>query len=125
MIRTRTLLLLFAAIGCLYGGVSVAVPMFAAMPYTSECTAISNVALSTTHEVVFAATPGRKEWCISNNDTSIAIYVAQHTTSTSADVRVGPGQAICGGINGGWIHEGVIDALAASSTPAIGGYQCK
>jgi len=123
---TRLRFFLLGALAVTAGSAIAAGPtMFAAQPYNSECTAISNVALSTTHEVVMAATPGRKEWCISNNDTSIAIYVALHTTATSADVRVAGGQTICGEINGGWAYEGVIDALAASGTPAIGGYFCK
>lgn len=97
---------------------------FAAIPIES-CSAISNVALSTTHEVVLAADPQRKSFCISNNDASIATYVAYHTTATSADVRLGPGQTLCENVYGNYIYTGVVDMLAASSTPAIGGFSCR
>lgn len=90
-----------------------------------SCTAISNVALSTTSETVIAASDATKSWCISNNDSSIAIYVAMHATATSADVRVGPGQTICDEINGGYGPTTIVDALAASGTPAIGGFSCR
>lgn len=99
--------------------------ILAAIPYGGGCTAISNVALSTASETVFAADPGRKEACITNNDASIAIYVARHATATSADPRVPPGGSWCIGVNGGYAYEGVVDALAASGTPAISGESCK
>ena len=128
----RLVVLLAALVGACIMGLAQAAVTFAgpgpailgAIPITS-CAAISNTALSTTHEVVFAANAGRKWACLSNNDASIAIYVAFHTTATSADIRVAAGQTICEDIQGGWVYTGVIDALAASGTPAIGGVECQ
>lgn len=124
MTRTR-LLLLVAALLALVSSAAIGVPILAGQPYGGGCTAITNVALSTTSETVFAAEGGRKEACITNNDASIAIHVARHATATTADPRVAAGQAYCIGINGGYQYEGVIDAIAASGTPAISGESCK
>ena len=112
-------------------GMIVAATAFALMgqvpkSYPLTCTAISNVALSTTSEEVIASTVLPKKFCISNRDTAIKIYVAFHATATSADVEVGPGQTLCEEASGtGHVYQGVVDALAASGTPAIGGWTCK
>lgn len=111
-----------AAIGLsAYAGPSI----LAAIPYGTGCTATANVALSTTSEVVFAAYPGRKEACITNNDSAIAIHVAKHGTATTADPRVPPGGSWCIDINGGYAYEDTIDAIAVSGTPAISAEQCR
>ena len=94
--------------------------------YPLTCTAISNVALSTTSEEVIASTVLPKKFCITNRDTAIKIYIAFHATATSADVELGPGQTLCEEASGtGHVYQGVVDALAASGTPAIGGWTCK
>ena len=124
--------LLVALIGACIMGLAQAAVTFAgpailgASPvrYSVTCTALTNTALSMTHEVVFALNATRKKACISNDDASIAIYVAFHTTATSADVRVAAGQTICESVEDGYVYTGVIDALAASGTPAIGGWEC-
>ena len=107
--------------------VGVAGVAFAAAPvrYSLTCAAISNVALSTSSETVLAAAAGtRKKFCITNRDTTIHVYVAFHATATSADVDLSPGQTICESVEYGFIYDGVVDALAASGTPAIGGWSC-
>lgn len=122
---TRLKFFLIGAVSIAATGAVAGPSILAAIPYGGGCTAISNVALSTTSETVFAADPGRKEACITNNDASIAIYVARHATATSADPRVPPGGSWCIDTNGGYAYEGVIDAIAASGTPAISGESCK
>ena len=108
-------------------GVSFAGPQLLAAPptrYSVTCTALTNTALSTTSEVVFAAAATRKKMCVSNFDASIAIYIAFHTTATSADVRLAAGQTLCEAVEDGYIYTGVVHGLAASGTPAIGGWDC-
>lgn len=116
--------------GMLLGALSVVVLMglYGAAPvkYSITCTAISNVALSTSSETVIASDADRKRFCITNNDASIAIYVAFHATATSADPRVPPGGSICEEVSyGGAVYTGVVDAIAASGTPAISGMSCE
>lgn len=124
---TRLKYLLIGALAVTATGAIAAGPIIlGAQPFPTGCTAITNTALSTTSENVLADTPDRKEWCIANGDDAIAIHVAQHATATTADVRVGPGQTICSESNkGGFAHTGVVDAIAASGTPAISGYSCR
>ena len=91
---------------------------------TTTCTALTNTALSTTSEVVFAASTTRQKMCISNNDDAIAIHVRFGATATTASTRVAPGQVICEVPENGYIYRGTIDAIAASGTPAISGEEC-
>lgn len=90
----------------------------------TTCTALSNTALSTTSEVVFAASTTRRKMCISNNDASIAIHVRFGATATTASTRVPAGATICEEPANGYIYQGTIDAIAASGTPAISGEEC-
>lgn len=113
------------ALGALAALLTIGVLAAAPARYSVTCTAISNVALSTASETVFAAAANRKKLCLSNNDSSIAIYVAFHATATSADVRVPAGGSICETVEDGYIYAGVVDALAASGTPAISGWSCE
>ena len=123
MTRLRFFILgaVFAVVGSAFAVAGP--PMFLAIPLNS-CTAITNVALSASSETVFAAAPGRKKLCLTNRDASIHVFVAYHATATSADVDLGPGQTLCDDILGGYFYEGVVDALAASGTPAVGGWSC-
>lgn len=95
-----------------------------ALPFQS-CTAISNLALSTTSETVLASDTQRKAFCIGNSDASIAIHIAYHTTATTADIRLPPGSTLCENVEQNYIYTGVVDAIAASGTPAISGFSCK
>lgn len=91
----------------------------------ASCTPITNVALSTSSEEVFAATADRKSAIITNNDASISIYVASAATATSAWERVPPGGSWSIEPKDGRLYLGAITAIAASGTPAIGGSQCQ
>lgn len=93
--------------------------------YPLTCTAITNVALSTSSETVIAASTATKKFCLVNGDASIAIHVAFHATATTADTKLGPGASICEEASGtGHVYQGVVDAIAASGTPAISGWSC-
>lgn len=116
--------LLLGAVLVAAGGAVAGPSILAAIPMQT-CAATANVALSTTSEVVFAAYPGRKSVCVTNNDSAIAIHIARHGTATSASPRIGPGGSWCDEPSGGYMWEGTIDAIAASGTPAISAEQCR
>ena len=90
----------------------------------SSCSPITNVAMSTASETVFAANTARKSATITNNDASIAIHVAMATTATTAWSRVAAGQAWVLEPVEGRIYQGIITVIAASGTPAISGDEC-
>lgn len=118
-------------VGAILGAiVAVVVPALAAPSITHAinsvtCTPISNVALSTSSETVLAANANRKKACIVNNDASIAIHVKFGATAANTDTKIGPGLTICEGAESGHMYTGVIDAIAASGTPAISGFECE
>lgn len=105
------------------GSVAVAVPILAA-PSINTCTQRSDVALSTSSEVLFAANLLRKSVTVTNNDSSIAIYIKRGSTATSGSLRVPAGQTYELVQESGHIWTGTIDAIAASGTPAISAEEC-
>lgn len=115
---------LLGAIGM--GAVGVAGYALAApVRYSVTCTTLTNTALSTTSETVFAATANRKKLCIVNGDSAIAVHVKFGATATTADAKVSAGGSICETVEDGHVYTGVVDAIAASGTPAISGFQCE
>lgn len=120
-----------ALLGALFGATAaVVLPAIAAPSLTHHinaltCTPISNTALSTSSETVLAANANRKKVCIVNNDATIAIYVKFGATAATTDTRIAAGGSICESPESGHVYTGVIDAIAASGTPAISGFECE
>lgn len=109
---------------------AVAIPAIAATTAFHQtnaltCTALSNVALSTSSETLFAAAAARKTFCVVNNDASIAIHVKLGATATTADTKVAAGASMCWEPTSGHVYAGVVDAIAASGTPAVSGFSCE
>lgn len=121
---TRLKYFLIGAVAAAATGAYAGPSILAAIPLES-CSDGANDALSTTSEVVFAANPQRKDVLITNNSSSIGIYVRRGATATAASAYVPPLGSWHDTIQGGYIYTGTIDAIAASGTPDISAEECK
>jgi len=112
------------------GRLAVFLDSASAVPATTltaiTCTDTSNDSVGNSSETVFSANASRKSFCISNNDASVAIHVRLGATATTTNsVRVPAGQSICYDSHDGYMYQGVIDAVAASGTVDISGFECQ